>query len=245
MKKASRLYDALVVFLGQSQQWADVRHLYVLAWMVVGLIGEGSVNLTRWIMSVQSRAKLAQSTQRRFQRWLYNPRINVQRLYSPLIQGVLAQWHEEVLYLSLDTTTLWNQYCIIRVSVVHRGRAVPVGWRVIKHNSSSVAFHHYRDLLRRISRLMPSGIKVVLLADRGFVDIQLMNYARRQLTWHYRIRVKSNFWLWQPRKGWTQVSNFHLGWGEALLLQNLRVSVVGLILTGNEAIAICELVGIG
>jgi len=114
MKKASRLYDALVVFLGQSQQWADVRHLYVLAWMVVGLIGEGSVNLTRWIMSVQSRAKLAQSTQRRFQRWLYNPRINVQRLYSPLIQGVLAQWQEEVLYLSLDTTTLWNQYCIIR-----------------------------------------------------------------------------------------------------------------------------------
>jgi hypothetical protein len=44
MKKASRLYDALVVFLGQSQQWADVRHLYVLAWMLVGLIGEGSVN---------------------------------------------------------------------------------------------------------------------------------------------------------------------------------------------------------
>lgn len=40
MKKASRLYDALVVFLGQSQQWADVRHLYVLAWMVVGLISQ-------------------------------------------------------------------------------------------------------------------------------------------------------------------------------------------------------------
>ena len=118
---------------------------------------------------------LAQSTQRRFQRWLYNPRINVQRLYSPLIQGVLAQWQEDVLYLSLDTTTLWNQYCIIRVSVVHRGRAVPVGWRVIQHNSSSVAFHHYRDLLRRISRLMPEGVKVVLLADRGFVDTQLMN----------------------------------------------------------------------
>jgi hypothetical protein len=90
MKKASRLYNALVVFLGQSQQWADVRHLYVLAWMVVGLISEGSVNLTRWIMSVQSKAKLAQSTQRRFQRWLYNPRINVQRLYSPLIQGVAS-----------------------------------------------------------------------------------------------------------------------------------------------------------
>lgn len=113
MEKASRLYDALVVFLGQSQQWADVRHMYVLAWMVVGLVGEGSVNLSRWIMTVQSKAQFAQSTQRRFARWLNNPRINVQRLYSPLIQAVLAGWEEEVLYLSLDTSTLWQQYCII------------------------------------------------------------------------------------------------------------------------------------
>jgi DNA-binding response OmpR family regulator len=36
---------------------------------------------------VHTRAVLAQSHQRRFSRWLYNPRINVQRLYSPLIQA--------------------------------------------------------------------------------------------------------------------------------------------------------------
>ena len=88
---------------------------------------------------VESKARYAQSTQGRFQRWLHNPRIKVARLYSPLIQATLAGWQDEVLYLSLDTSCLWNQDCIIRISVVYRGRAVPVGWRVIAHNSSSVA----------------------------------------------------------------------------------------------------------
>ena len=139
MQNASRIDHALVEFAGQSNQWADLRHLHVLAGMVVGLLSEGSVNLTSWIYSVESKARYAQSTQRRFQRWLHNPRINVARLYSPLIQATLAGWQDEVLYLSLDTSCLWNQDCIIRISVVYRGRAVPVGWRVIAHNSSSVA----------------------------------------------------------------------------------------------------------
>ena len=77
-------------------------------------------------MYIQSRANLAQSKQRRFSRWLHNPRINPQRLYSPLIQAALKGWKEEVLYLSDYTSMLWNQYCLIRVAVVYRGRAVSV-----------------------------------------------------------------------------------------------------------------------
>ena len=138
MENASRFYNALVALLISSQEWADLRHLYTLVWMVIGLIQAGSVNLTKWTMYIQSRAKFAQSKQRRFSRWLHNPRINPQRLYSPLIQAALKGWSEEVLYLSLDTSMLWNQYCLIRVALVYRGRAVPVAWRVIEHPSSSV-----------------------------------------------------------------------------------------------------------
>ena len=118
MNNVSRLYDELVQFVSQLP-WADRRHLYVLVWMVVGLIAEGSVNLTRWIATVETEAHYAQSTQRRFQRWLHNPRINVARLYSPLIQGALASWADEHLYLSVDTSLLWQQYCIIRLSVIY------------------------------------------------------------------------------------------------------------------------------
>ena len=222
MNNVSRLYDDLVKFVSQLP-WSDRRHLYVLVWMVVGAIAEGSVNLTRWITTVETNACYAQSTQRRFQRWLYNARINVARLYSPLIQAALSSWEDESLYLSFDTSLLWNEYCIIRVSVVYRGRAVPVGWRVIRHRSSSVKLSAYRELLKRISKLLPDTAKVILLADRGFIDAKLCHYVRQTLGWHYRMRLKGTCWFWRPRQGWKQLRDFHLSVGEAWLFQGVRV----------------------
>jgi len=136
---------------------------------------------------------------------------------------VLRDWRDTSLSLSLDTSSLWDLYCIIRVSVVYRGRAVPVGWRVIRHNSCSVKLGVYCDLLKRVAGLLPSGVKVVLLADRGFVAVDLMRYVRAALDWQYRIRVKGNFWFWQPEYGWRQIKQCHLEAGEALLLHQVRL----------------------
>jgi hypothetical protein len=58
-------------------------------------------------------------------RWLHNPRINVQRLYSPLIAAALVNWGVSGITLIEDTSMLWNEYCLIRLSIQYRGRAVP------------------------------------------------------------------------------------------------------------------------
>ncbi len=72
--------------------------------MIVALIHTGSVSLTKWSIYIDSRGKYAQSRQRRIQRWLNNPRINVHRLYKSLIQAALANWSEESMFLALDTS---------------------------------------------------------------------------------------------------------------------------------------------
>ncbi len=51
---------------------------------------------------------------------------------------------------------LWNQYCIIRVSVVYRGRAIPLVWTVLKHPSSTVAFEKYKTLLNKAAQILLS-----------------------------------------------------------------------------------------
>lgn len=107
--------------------------------------------------------------------------------------------------------------------VVYRGRAVPVGWRVLAHRSSSVALWRYQDLLERVAGLMPPGVKVVLLADRGFVDAQLCRYVHQSLKWHYRIRMKASCWFWGPGRGWKQIQSVHLSRGEAWLIQQVWV----------------------
>ena len=78
--RTSRLYNQLCDLLGQSSDWTDRRHLQTLVWMVIGLICSECISLTKWGVFVQSRAKFAQSHQRRFSRWLHNSRIHVQRV---------------------------------------------------------------------------------------------------------------------------------------------------------------------
>ena len=75
MKHAPRLYDVVLEFIRQCP-WSDLRHALVLAWMVIGLIESGRSNLTHWIKSVETGAVYAQSKQRRFSRWMHNPRIH-------------------------------------------------------------------------------------------------------------------------------------------------------------------------
>src|SRR5215510_7980255 len=91
---------------------------------------------------------------------------------------------------------LWNTYCLIRLSVIYRGRAVPLVWSVLQHGSAQVAFDAYQALLDRAALLLPRGGKVIFLADRGFADTALMAHLDR-LGWPWRIRIKSSFWLYR------------------------------------------------
>lgn len=102
-----------------------------------------------------------------------NERIQVHKLYGSLIQQALAEWGEHSLYLALDTSLLWDKYCVIRLSVVYRGRAIPLVWTVLAHPSSAVAFGLYRNLLDKAAQLLrPCGCQVIFLADRGFADTE-------------------------------------------------------------------------
>lgn len=223
MNKNSRLYNALNQWIGQPVDWSHLCHLQTCVWLIVALIHTGSVNLTKWSIYIPCRGKFAQSRQRRIQRWLNNPRINVHRLYKPIIKAALSNWQEETMFLALDTSLFWDEYCLVRLCVIHRGRALPLVWRVMKHNSASVSFRDYQEMIQHSIARLPKGIKVVLLADRGFVHTELMAMLTNQLGWHYRIRLKSNTWIWRGNKGWIQLHNFHLNRGQAICLHNLRL----------------------
>lgn len=226
MEKTPRLYDTLIETMSQYGNWLDIRHLKTMVWMMVGLIQSEKIGLTDWIPFVNSRAKIAQSTQRRFSRWLHNERIHVNHLYGPIIQGALREWKDETLYLALDTSMLWGRYCIIRVSVVYRGRAVPLVWKVLEHGSSSVSLDAYRDLLDKAIQWLPlyRDYSIVCLADRGFADTDLMRYLSDELKWHWRIRIKANFKLFRRGHRSSKISRIVPQPGEALFLHHVYIT---------------------
>ena len=223
MENTPHLYDTLVHVLSQHAKWVDQRHLKTLAWMMVGLIQSGWISLTAWPPYVVSRARDAQSTVRRFRRWLDNDKIDVLSLYGPLMQQALAEWGEQALYVALDTSMLWNTYCLIRLSVIYRGRAVPLVWCVLEHGSAQVTFAAYQELLNRAALLLPRRCKVIFLADRGFADTELMAHLQR-LSWHWRIRIKSSFWLYRRGHRRCKVERLAVARGQAYFWHQVYIT---------------------
>lgn len=223
MESTPRLHATLVHVLSQHRNWLDRRHLKTLAWMIVCLLQSQMIRLTAWPPYVQSRAVYAQSLVRRFDRWLHNPRIDVHGLYGPLMQQAIAEWGTNVLYLALDTTLLWDAYCIVRISLIYRGRAIPMVWKVLQHPCSSVAYEAYSELLDKALSLLPRPCQVVFLADRGFADTHLMEHLRK-LNWHWRIRIKSSFWIYRPGRHPCKANRLSLALGEAQFWHDITIT---------------------
>jgi hypothetical protein len=54
----------------------------------------------------------------------------------------------------------WDEYCLVRLCVIHRGRALPVVWRVMKHESASISFKNYQEMIQQSQTRLPQGVGV-------------------------------------------------------------------------------------
>ena len=224
MESTALLYQTLVQVLGCHSNWLDVRHFKTLAWMINGVILSGKISLGEWAVFVQARAQYPASVIRRFRRFLDNKRIEVHPLYAPLFAQALQGWDHKTVYIALDTSLLWNTYCIVRLSLIYRGRAIPIVWKVFEHGSASIAYEEYQALLDQAAQLLFSfHCKVIFLADRGFADTNLMRHLRK-LGWHFRIRIKENFYIYRPGRRARQVKNIRLAAGHTLFWHNVQIT---------------------
>ncbi len=173
--------------------FGDIRRLVTLAWAVVGLCSSKTVNFNQWGEAVISQGKKAASHKRRFQRWLHNERVLPCRFYAPLVQAALQGWElTERLFVALDTSVLPGGYVLIRAALVYRGRAVPLAWAVIKHDSATVGYTTYESVLQQAIVALPPGCTIIWLADRGFLHCQLVKFVKQRPGNHYRLRAKAN-----------------------------------------------------
>lgn len=226
MFSSAPLYNQLFGLLSQHSKYRDLRHLKALAWMINGLICSGKISLSEWECYIPSRATKAQSFERRWQRFVANQRIRVRSLYVPLVLGAIKNWHSQRLYLALDTTVLWNRFCMIHLSIVCGGRAVPFLWKVLEHKSSTVAFVEYKTMLRLAERLLSNYPNIMLLADRGFANHELVNYLQNS-SWHYCLRLPCDVTLHGARKHPIELKYLWPKKAEAVLYQNVGLWLDG------------------
>ena len=227
MNASTPLYLQLLGFFSQYSRVRDWRHLKTLGWMVSALIGSGKLSLPAWEPYVTSQATQAQSFERRWRRFLMNKKINVEHIYIPLVMAALSKWKNQRLSLAMDTTVLWDKYCMIHLSVVCCGRAVPLLWDVLEHGSATVAFSDYERLLRKARWLLRGYSDVILLADRAFACHDLMGWLK--LTdWHYALRLKCDVLLHGVNRHPIEVGKLYPPMNQAKLFKNVGLWADGL-----------------
>jgi hypothetical protein len=193
------LYRQLQDQLSQWVQPKDQRHLQGFAEIVAAVLQSGEACLGRWIPYLSHRDCGARAHMGRLSYFLHNPQITAERYYEPILRQALSAFAGEAILLTLDTSMLWDQFCLIEVCLAWGGRSFTLAQVVLEHGSAMVGFEQYRPVLERAQQVLPPGVQVTLLADRGFVREAspeekhggLMRWLKKQ-QWDWAIRVKSD-----------------------------------------------------
>jgi hypothetical protein len=73
------------------------------------------------------------------------------------------------------------------------GRAIPLVWHTVRKSDLKENRNHFEDkVLERLRETLPHGVKVTVIADRGFMDTHLMEVMRDSWRFDYIIRLRGN-----------------------------------------------------
>lgn len=103
---------------------------------------------------------------------------------------ILDGWKGNQLAVAIDATSLGQRFAVLVISVVYRGCAVPVAWKVLRANEKHPWKPEWLALLKQFKGLVPAGWMVIVLADRGLYAKWLFE-AIVQLKWHPYLRVNT------------------------------------------------------
>ena len=126
-------------------------------------------------------------------RLLSNPKINVDDILARWVPYVVGARTSIVVALDWTDFEADKQATIMLSLITDHGRATPLVWltvdkRTLKNNRS---LYEHRVLVR-LAELLPAGIKVCVVADRGFGGQKLYRVLTEELRFDYVIRFRGN-----------------------------------------------------
>jgi len=131
----------------------------------------------------------------------------VQACFAPLLAWVMSWWQASQIALALDATTLGDRYVVLTISVLYRGCAVPVAWRILPANVKQSWRPEWLGLLHLLYAALPREVRVLVLADRGLYARWLFGRIVR-LGWHPLLRINARGSFRPEGEGFRPLSSF-------------------------------------
>jgi len=161
-------------------------------------------------------------------RLLSNQGIPVWSLFASWVPFVVGDRPEVVTALDWTDFDDDDQSTIVLSMITSHGRATPLLWKtVMKSELKGWRNEHEDVLLERFREVVPEGVKVTVLADRGFGDQALYELLKDQLGFDFIVRFRGIVKVTnadgetKPAKDWVPTN------GRPLLLRGARVTKAG------------------
>jgi hypothetical protein len=140
----------------------------------------------------QARGLLSKHAIKQVDRLLSNRGIVVWDMFAPWVTEVVGQ--RKTLVVAMDWTDFDadDQTTLALNLVSNHGRATPLLWLTVLKDELKDQRNDFEDLcLARLAEVLPEGVAVTILADRGFGDTKLFGFLDT-LGFAYVIRFRGN-----------------------------------------------------
>ena len=157
-----------------------------LAQMVCGLLSCRSLLLAEIARGFETTVAFSHNL-KRVERFVSNPRLQALQSKQVIARRLLRQLHHRLhlkpqppLEIIIDWTSVWP-YQVLSALVPVSGRAVPVlQWAIARDQLKARQNTFEMQFLAALRRCLPKSWKVVLVADRGFQRVALLEFLDAQ-----------------------------------------------------------------
>jgi hypothetical protein len=140
----------------------------------------------------QARGLLPKHAIKQVDRLLSNAKLEAWDVFATWVPEMVGARTEIVVALDWTDYEADGQATLALTLVTRHGRATPLVWLSVLKDELTEARNDYEDAcLRRLAAVLPEGVRVTVLADRGFADIKLFGFLD-DLGFGYVVRLKGN-----------------------------------------------------
>lgn len=173
----------------------------------------------------QARGKLTKHAVKQVDRLLSNVGVEVWSLFAHWVSYVVGPRQAIVVAMDWTDFDADGQATLMLSLLTRHGRGTPLLWLTVDKVTLKEQRNAYEDrVLLRLKELLPEGIRVTIVADRGFGDQKLYHLLEHKLHFDYVIRFRGNIYVTDARGEMRQAQEWVGQGGRARTLRGAWVT---------------------
>lgn len=184
--------------------------------LAIHMIGEGLA---------QARELRRKHCIKQVDRLVSNVRLKPRELFAFWVPYLVGQRERIVVAMDWTEFDADDQSTLMLSLVTGHGRSTPLLWKTVRKSALRGSRNDHEDeVLRRLREVLPEGVEVTIVADRGFGDHKLYDLLTEELHFGYVIRFRENIHVTDSHGEVRQASEWVPKNGRAKRLLGARVT---------------------